>query len=168
MLLCPYYPHIVISVPHKIPLLLFLWLYIIIVTSAGLYCDSLDSYIERRFCHLYHPRIVDLCNVIEVAPSKRLNSKAWIYLFYLFLSWFHNKINTNESIKAYEKFIAATITWNERGNLNIMEFNGEVTHCSTWKLESPLFHLYLERCKSGSHTVSEITCSFFFRIQNLF
>ena len=45
ILLCPYYPHIVISVPHRISLLLFLWLYIIIVRSAGLYCDSLDSYI---------------------------------------------------------------------------------------------------------------------------
>ena len=32
-------------VPNRIPLLLFLWLYIIIVRSAGLYCDSLDSYI---------------------------------------------------------------------------------------------------------------------------
>ena len=30
------------------------------------------------------------CNVKEVAPSKRLNSKALIYIFYLFLSWFHN------------------------------------------------------------------------------
>ena len=39
-----------------------------------------------------HPRIVHLCNVKEVAPSKRLNSKASIYLFYLFLSWFHNNI----------------------------------------------------------------------------
>ena len=39
---------------------------------------------------MYHPRIVHLCNVKEVAPSKRLNSKALIYLFYLFLSWFHN------------------------------------------------------------------------------
>ncbi len=25
---------------------------------------------------MYHPRIVHLCNVKEVAPSKRLNSKA--------------------------------------------------------------------------------------------
>jgi len=48
-------------------------------------------YIERRSFHLYHPRIVHLCNVKEVAPSKRLNSKALIYLFYLYLSWFHNK-----------------------------------------------------------------------------
>ena len=40
-------------------------------------------YIERRFCHLYHPRIVHLCNVKEVSPSKRLNSKALIYLLYL-------------------------------------------------------------------------------------
>ena len=40
--------HIVITVPHRIPLLLFLWLYIIIIRSAGLYCDSLDSYIYKR------------------------------------------------------------------------------------------------------------------------
>ena len=45
ILLCPYCPHIVITVPHRIPLFLFLWLYIIIVRSVGLYCDSLDSYI---------------------------------------------------------------------------------------------------------------------------
>ena len=30
---------------HRIPLLLFLWVYIIIVRLAGLYYDSLDSYI---------------------------------------------------------------------------------------------------------------------------
>ena len=41
----PLLPHIVITMPHRSPLLLFLWLYIIIVRSAGLCCDSLDSYI---------------------------------------------------------------------------------------------------------------------------
>ena len=45
---------------------------------------------------MYHPRIVHLCNVKEVAPSKRLNSKALIFLFYIFLSWFHN-IEVNQS-----------------------------------------------------------------------
>ena len=40
--------------------------------------------------HLYHPRIVHLCNVKEVAPSKRLISEVLIYLFYLFVSQFHN------------------------------------------------------------------------------
>ena len=40
-------------------------------------------YLERRFYHLNHPRIVHLRNVKDVAPSKRLNSKALIYLFYL-------------------------------------------------------------------------------------
>ena len=44
-ILCPYCPHIIITMPHRIPLLLFLWLYIIIVRLVGLYCDSLDSYI---------------------------------------------------------------------------------------------------------------------------
>ena len=34
----PYCLHIVIIVPHRIPLLLFLWLYIIIVRPVGLYC----------------------------------------------------------------------------------------------------------------------------------
>ena len=29
-------------------------------------------YIERMFCHLNHPRIVHLCNLKEVSPSKRL------------------------------------------------------------------------------------------------
>ena len=41
----PLLPPYCITVPHRIPLLLFLWLYIIIVRLAGLYCDSLDSYI---------------------------------------------------------------------------------------------------------------------------
>jgi len=41
---------------------------------------------------LYHPRIVHLCDVKEVALSKRLNSKAFNYIFYLFVSWFHNTI----------------------------------------------------------------------------
>jgi len=40
-LLSPYYYYCA----PRITLLLFLWLYIIIVRSAGLYCDSLDSYI---------------------------------------------------------------------------------------------------------------------------
>jgi len=39
---------------------------------------------------LFHPRIVHLCDVKDVAPSKRLNSKALIYIFHLFVSWFHN------------------------------------------------------------------------------
>ena len=43
-----------------------------------------------------HPIIVHLCNVKEVAPSKRLNSKALIYLFYLFLSWFHNSTSVED------------------------------------------------------------------------
>jgi len=37
---------------------------------------------------LYHRRIVHLCNVKEVSPSKRLILKLLIYLFYLFVSWF--------------------------------------------------------------------------------
>jgi len=45
LLLCPYFSHIVIIVPHRIPLSLFLCIYIIIVRSAWLYCDPLDSYI---------------------------------------------------------------------------------------------------------------------------
>ena len=47
-------------------------------------------YIERRFCHLNHLSIFHLCNIKEVSPSKRLISKVLIYLFYLFVSWFHN------------------------------------------------------------------------------
>ena len=43
ILLYPCSPHIVIIVPHRSPLLLLLCPYIIIVRSAGLYCDSLDS-----------------------------------------------------------------------------------------------------------------------------
>jgi len=39
---------------------------------------------------LNHARIVHLYNVKEVAPLNRLISKAFIYLFYLFVSWFHN------------------------------------------------------------------------------
>ena len=39
-----------------------------------------------------HQGIIHLCNAKEVAPSKRLNSKALIYLFYLFVSWFRNSL----------------------------------------------------------------------------
>ena len=39
---------------------------------------------------MYHPRIVHLCNVLEVAPSKWLISKALISLFFSFWSWLHN------------------------------------------------------------------------------
>ena len=46
-------------------------------------------YIERRFCNLNHPRIVHLCNLLEVSPSKWLISKALISIFFYFWSWFH-------------------------------------------------------------------------------
>ena len=73
---------------------------------------------------MYHPRIVHLCNVKEVAPSKRLNSKALIYLFYLFLSWFHNNILQ----RSKHKFDLSTIrnlflrglTDDTRNNLNLL------------------------------------------------
>ena len=45
---------------------------------------------EGKFSHLNHPRIVHLCNVKKVSPLNRLNYKALIYLFYLFVSWFPN------------------------------------------------------------------------------
>ena len=37
-----------------------------------------------------HLRIVHLCNVLEVGPSKWLISKALISLFFYFWSWLHN------------------------------------------------------------------------------
>ena len=39
-----------------------------------------------------HQGISRLCNVKEVAPSKRLKSKTLIYLFYIFVRWFHNNL----------------------------------------------------------------------------
>jgi len=48
---------------------------------------------------LYHPTIVRLCNVKEVAPSKSLILKAFIYLFYLFVRWFHNMMENLEEMK---------------------------------------------------------------------
>ena len=91
LLLYPCSPHIFIIVPHNLPLIFFLCPYIIIVRSARiiLWPHGL-LYIEIRFCHLYHPRIVHLCNVKEVSPSKRLISKSFIYLFFYFVSWLHN------------------------------------------------------------------------------
>ena len=78
--------------PHRSPLLLLLCPYIIIVMSALIILWHLRLlYIERRFCHLYHPRIVHLCNVKEVSPSKRLIMKSLIYLFCLFVIWFLNR-----------------------------------------------------------------------------
>ena len=83
--------HIVTLVPHRSQLLLLLCPYIIIFMSALIMlCPLRLLYIERRYFHLCHPRIVHLCNAKEVSPSKRLNSKVLIYLFYLLLSWFHN------------------------------------------------------------------------------
>ena len=91
ILMYPCSAHIVTIEPHRSPLLLLLCPCIIIVMQALIMLWSLRLlYIERRSFHLNHPRIVHLCNVKEVAPSKRLNSKPLIYLFYLFLSWFHN------------------------------------------------------------------------------
>src|ERR1700722_7241458 len=92
--------HIVTIVPHRSPLLLLFCPYIIIVMSALIIFLPLRLlYIERRSFHLYHPRIVHLCNVKEVTPSKRLNSKELIYFFYLFLSWFHNRKNNERALK---------------------------------------------------------------------
>ena len=53
---------------------------------------------------MYHRRIFHLCNVKEVTPSKTLNSKVFIYLFCLFLSWFHNNLiprNVPPNIRPY-------------------------------------------------------------------
>ena len=71
---------------------------IVIIVPSHYYCQDGQDYIvtpwnpiyRRRFCHLYHPRIVHLCNVKEVSPSKRLISKSLIYLFFYFVNWFHN------------------------------------------------------------------------------
>ena len=73
------------------PILLLLCPYIVIVRSARiiLWAHGL-LYIEGGFGHFYHPRIVHLCNVLEVSPSKWLISKALISLFFYFWSWFHN------------------------------------------------------------------------------
>ena len=109
--------HIVTIVPHRSPLLLLLCPYIIIVMSALIMLWPLRLlYIERRSFHLYHPRIVHLCNVKEVSPSKRLNSKALIYLFYLFLSWFHNRSllqNTKYSLPLWYQGKRAEPSWEE-------------------------------------------------------
>ena len=100
--------HIVTIVTHRSPLLLLLCPYIIIVMSALIMWWPLRLlYIERRSIHLYHRRIAHLCNVKEVAPSKRLNSKALIYLFYLFLSWFHNKTHL-QAVKRIFKYLQGT------------------------------------------------------------
>ena len=93
--LCPCSPHIVIIVPHRSPLLLFFCPYNIIVMSNLIILWPLRLlYIERRSYHLYHPRIVHLCNVNEVSHSKRLIWKLLIYLFFYFLSYFHNTAST--------------------------------------------------------------------------
>ena len=43
-------------------------------------CRVTLLYIERRFCHLYHPSIVHSCNVLEVSPLKWLIYKVLISL----------------------------------------------------------------------------------------
>jgi len=72
---------------HLVLILLLLCPYIIIVMSTLIILLPLRFlYIERRSWHLYQTRIVHLCNLKEVAPSKRHIYKAFIYLFYLFVS----------------------------------------------------------------------------------
>ena len=71
---------------------------IVIIVTLHYYCQVGQDYIvipwtsiyRSRFFHLYHPRIVHLCKVLEVSPSKCLICKVLIYLFFYFMSWFHN------------------------------------------------------------------------------
>ena len=98
-------PYINSVVPYYVsltPILLLLCPYIIIVRSARitLWPHGL-LFIEMRFCHLYHPRIAHLCNVLEVSPLKWLISKALISLFFYFWSWLHNI--TVDVVNAEEK-----------------------------------------------------------------
>ena len=65
---------------------------------------------------MYHPRIVHLCNVKEVAPSKRLNSKALIYIFYLFLRWVHNNISWISSHSPLHDVFCMSNLSTSRGN----------------------------------------------------
>ena len=75
--------HIVTLVPHRSPLLLLLCPYIIIVMSALIMlCPLRLLYIERSYLHLYHPRIVHLCNVKEVPPRR-----GWILRRWSIFSW---------------------------------------------------------------------------------
>ena len=91
LFLFPCSPHIDIIVPHNSPLLLLLCPYIIIVRSARIILWPHELlYIKMRLFHLNHPRIVHLCNLKVVSPSKRLISKSLIYLFFYFVRWFHN------------------------------------------------------------------------------
>ena len=96
IIVVPYWTHIFIIMPHRIPLLLFLFPYIIIVMSSLIILWPLKIlYIERGFCHLYHPRIIHFCNVKEVSHSKRLILKSLIYIFFYFVSWLQNKVYHN-------------------------------------------------------------------------
>ena len=45
------------------------------MSAVIMFCRLRLLYIERRFCHLYHPRIIHLCNVKEVSPWKRMMLK---------------------------------------------------------------------------------------------
>ena len=87
-MLCPYCPHSVIIVLHRSTLLLFLCTYIIIVLSDLIMLWAFRLlYIERRFFHLYHLRIVHLCNVKEVPPQRGWFLIRW--LIFSILLWAH-------------------------------------------------------------------------------
>ena len=91
LLLCPCSPRIVIIVPHRSPLVLLLFPYIIIIMSALIILWPLRLlYIETRVFLLNHSRIVHLCNVKDFSPSKRIIFKS---LMYLFVCWLHNILN---------------------------------------------------------------------------
>jgi len=84
---------------------------------------------------LNHPRIVHLCNVKEVSPSKRLNSKVLIYLFYLFLSWFHNStLEDKEKMAEFDLHNMALIDMNvwdpnaKLGDLQLMAIASWMNH----------------------------------------
>jgi len=97
LLFFPYCPHIVVSVPHKNTLLLLLCPYIIIVMSTLIILWLLRLlYIEMKFCHLYHARIVHLyhtrivhlCNVKEFSPWRAWFWSHWsIFYSILWASW---------------------------------------------------------------------------------
>ena len=95
---CQCNPLIVIIVPLQPPYCYYCALKLLLLGQTGLHCGPTRItlsphgllYIEKRFCNLYHPRIVHSCNVLEVAPLKWLIYKALISLFFYFWSWFHN------------------------------------------------------------------------------
>ena len=113
-------------------------------------------YIERRFCKLYHPRIVHSCNVLRLPPRSGLFLRHW----YLFSSIFGVGFTTF-GIKALDSRVSLLQT----GHREIFAINLFLQMFKRWNLgacKNPNFHRsYLRKyCEPRSELFTKISSGF--------